>query len=117
MELVKQWYAKRMDSWEYYLATRSTDRVVRPFDWGAEWMAKWPFHADGADTEEKLRAFNRIAIEQSAEFFAHQTPQDFRLEGDRVRFTSPVDTPYEENNTVEARYFRAMGGGSVARRP
>ena len=109
MELVKQWYAKRMDSWEYYLATRSTDRVVRPFDWGGEWMAKWPFQVQGADTEEKLRAFNRIAIGRSAEFFAYETPRDFRLEGDMVRFTSPVDTPYEENNTVQARYFPGHG--------
>ena len=107
MELVKQWYAKRIDRWEYDLATRSTDRVVRPFDWGAEWMANWPFHPGGADTEAKLREFNRIAIARSAEFFAYEMPRDFCREGNTVRFTSPVDTPYEQNNTVEARYFPA----------
>src|ERR1700721_53113 len=107
MELVKHWYAKKIDSWEYDLATRSTDRVVRPFDWGAEWMANWPFTSGAADTESKLRELNRIAIERSPEFFAYRPPRDFQLDGDTVRFTSPVETPYEENNTVEARFFPA----------
>src|SRR5438105_5663009 len=98
MELVKQWYAKRIDSWEYHLATRSTDRVVRPFDWGAEWMARWPLASNAPDTESKLREINRIAIGRSAEFFAYRTPGDFRQEGNMVRFTSPIETPYEENN-------------------
>jgi dienelactone hydrolase len=107
MELVKQWYARRIDSWEYHLATRSTDRVVRPFDWGAEWMAKWPFASNAADTESKLRELNQLAIARSPEFFAYEAPRDFRREGDMVRFTSAVETPSEENNTVQARYFPA----------
>lgn len=107
MELVKQWYARRMNAWETDLATRSTDRVVRPFDWGVEWCAGWPFRSDAADPAEKLRELNRTAIARSDEFFAYTPPRDFRQEGDTVRFTSPVDTPYSENNTVEARYFPA----------
>jgi dienelactone hydrolase len=107
MELVKQWYAKRIDAWEYDLATRSTDRVVRPFDWGAEWMAGWPIHSNAADTENKLRELNRLAIARSPEFFAYDPPRDFRLDGSVVRFTSAVESPYTENNTVEARYFPA----------
>ena len=27
-----------MDRWETKLATRDTNRVVRPFDWGLEWL-------------------------------------------------------------------------------
>ncbi len=68
-------------------------------------MANWPFHSNAADTESKLRELNQTAIARSAEFFAYDTPRDFRIEGDVVRFTSAVETPYEENNTVEARYF------------
>jgi len=74
MELVKQWYAKRIDSWEYHLATRSTDRVVRPFDWGIEWMARWPFSSAGADAEDKLCELSKIAIARSPEFFAYEPP-------------------------------------------
>ncbi len=116
MELVKQWYAKRIDSWEYHLATRSTDRVVRPFDWGVEWMANWPFSSTAADTEEKLRELSRIAIARSPEFFAYKRPAEFRVEGDMVRFRSPIETPYEENNTVEARFFPANPRRASAQR-
>ena len=31
-------YARWMDRWERKLATRDTNRVVRPFDWGADWL-------------------------------------------------------------------------------
>jgi dienelactone hydrolase len=113
MELVKQWYARRIDAWEFDLATRSTDRVVRPFDWGAEWMANWPLTSElraclpSTDTENRLREFNELAIARSPEFFAYTPPRDFRLDGDMLRFTSAVETPYAGNNLVEARLFPA----------
>ena len=31
-------YAHWMDRWERKLATRDTNRVVRPFDWGTDWL-------------------------------------------------------------------------------
>ena len=106
MELVKDWYGRRMHAWEYDLATRSTDRVVRPFDWGIEWTREWPFISSETDPELRLQDLNRQAIANSAEFFAYERPRDFRLDDDgHVRFTSAVKTPYAENNTVEARYF------------
>jgi len=40
-----------MNAWELDLATRSTDRVVRPFDWGLEWTRNWPIHSNAADPE------------------------------------------------------------------
>ena len=107
MELVKQWYARRIDAWEFNLATRSTDRVVRPFDWGAEWMANWPLSSDATDIESRLREVNRLAILRSPEFFAYQPPRDFRLDDSILRFTSAVETPCPANNTVEARLFPA----------
>jgi dienelactone hydrolase len=105
MELVKQWYGRRIGRWEYQLATRSTDRVVRPFDWGMEWSRNWPFSVTAGDPETRLRELNRIAVERSAEFFAYEPPRDFSFQDDEVRFTSAVETPYPENNLVRARYF------------
>jgi len=107
MELVKDWYGRRMHAWEHDLATRSTDRVVRPFDWGIEWANGWPFRSDETDPELKLRELNRLAIAHSSEFFAYKKPVDFRLSGAHLQFTSAVETPYPQNNTVEARYFPA----------
>jgi dienelactone hydrolase len=105
MELVKQWYGKRMRDWEHQLAFRSTDRVVRPFDWGMEWARNWPIQVPQTDPETMLREINRIAIGRSTEFFAYNPPTDFSMNGDEVTFTSAVDTPYPENNLVRARYF------------
>jgi len=107
MELVKQWYGRRMRDWEHQLAFRSTDRVVRPFDWGMEWTRNWPFPVQAGDPETSLLALNRVAIERSAEFFAYEPPRDFVFEDSEVRFTSAVETPYAENNTVHARFFAA----------
>ena len=97
-----------MHAWELDLATRSTDRVVRPFDWGMEWTKGWPFHSAEPRPEARLLALNRMALKHSAEFFAYRPPHDFRLQEDAwLKFTSAVETPYPQNNTVHARYFPA----------
>ncbi len=112
MELVKDWYGRRMTAWENKLAFKSTDRVVRPFDWGMEWTRDWPITSSATDPEEKLIELNKLAIANSREFFAYKSPNDFRFETEpggtsEVLFTSPVNTPYPENNLVRARYFEA----------
>ncbi|MDE3195067.1 MAG: alpha/beta hydrolase family protein [Acidobacteriota bacterium] len=96
-----------METWENHLATRSTDRVVRAFDWGIEWTRNWPFQTAETDPEKKIAELNRMAIAHSEEFFAYKPPRDFSIEASEVRFTSAVETPYPENNTVRARYFPA----------
>ena len=35
-------YQRWMYDWETRLTERDTNRVVRPFDWGAEWARSWP---------------------------------------------------------------------------
>jgi pimeloyl-ACP methyl ester carboxylesterase len=96
-----------MNAWEMDLATRSTDRVVRPFDWGLDWTAGWPVHSDEPEPEKRIRDLNRLAIAGSAEFFDYTPPSDFQVENFWLRFTSAVNTPYCDNNTVRARYFPA----------
>lgn len=101
-----------MQDWENSLCFRSNNRVVRPFEWGDEWAARWPtarrHHRNGDDAESYLRAMNRLAIEHSEEFFAYESPKDFRLDDKNIlRFTSPVHTPYPENNIVHGQWFPA----------
>ena len=104
-------YARWMNGWENELAFRSTNRVVRPFDWGLEWARDWPvalkFPRNGHTPEEYLRLLNHAAIEHSEEFFAYRTPSDFALDGSMLTFTSPVRTPYPENNKVHGQWFPA----------
>src|ERR1700722_4129604 len=100
--MVKAWYGRRMHAWEMDLATRSTDRVVRPFDWGIEWTRNWPVHSSAADPETRIRGLNQLAIANSADFFGYRAPSDFRFDdsgpaGSWLHFTSAIDTPYAEN--------------------
>ena len=91
-------------------ATRDTNRVVRPFEWGAEFVAA---RADGAggpagvDPRETVLAAAREAVARSEDFYALTPVTDYRLEGDRLAWTSAVHTPTPENNTARARFFPA----------
>ena len=111
MSFLTSWYGSRMTQWENRLAFRTNNRVVRPFDWGLDWAHRWPIAQrlprNGHDPEAYLRLFNREAVENSDDFFAYEKPRDFRLDGDMLRFTSPVETPYPENNQVKAKWFPA----------
>jgi hypothetical protein len=89
-------------------ATRDTNRVVRPFEWGAEFVAP---HADdgtiAADPRGAVLRASREAVANSEEFYALAPVTDYRLEGDRLTWTSAVRTPTPENNTARARFFPA----------
>ncbi len=107
MELLKDWYGRRMNAWEMDLATRSTDRVVRPFDWGVEWTKDRPVRSSESDTDLRIREQNRLAVANSAPFFGYKPPKISGSITNSLQFTSPVNTPYTENNTVHARFFPA----------
>lgn len=97
-------YAKWIDNWEFKLATADSNRVVRPFDWGAEWLTPQPVNGNVADVVHHLTA---DAVRNSNDFYHFQTPADYRLNGSHLTFTSAVRSPYPENNTVHADFFRA----------
>lgn len=104
-------YARWMDGWERKLATRDTNRVVRPFDWGADWLNQLPFpfcpaevNGDGAACVSR---FIDQALADSDRFYSYSPVTDYRLDGSRLTFTSPVESPYPENNFVHAQWFRA----------
>jgi dienelactone hydrolase len=113
-------------------------------EWTREWPCRNGFVP--AQTHEQcehyMREYNLRAIASSDEFFAHRTPSDFRLETREVqvfstreildplqekkvrgtyaeflRFTSPVRTPYPENNLANARWFPANGKSAVVLLP
>ena len=155
-------YAKWMTEWETKLTTRDTNRIVRPLEWGFEWLKDFsdkhpsaqfenpaqdeapaqsnaPARAD-AQSIKRMIALNRQIVEHSEEFFGYRVPQDFHLErrhpqlyptnvrpetlaqdaemkrraasgeldkAEFLRFTSPVRTPYPENDQVNARWYPA----------
>ena len=98
--------------WEYKLATRDSNRVVRQFDWGLDWLGMAP--ANGS-SGQALGEYVRGVLADSDGFFAADTPRDYRLDGGQLTFTSAVETPYPENNLVRAAFFQPgrITGGRV----
>ncbi len=90
--MLKKSYARWMYRWETRLTTRDENRVIRPLEWGQEWIeALLRVHGPAADelrqaagndtaTEEAITRINRILIDDSDRFFGYQRPTDFRLE-------------------------------------
>jgi dienelactone hydrolase len=83
-------------------AARDRNRVVRPFGWGAEFVAG---HLNGDDPREVVSAAAREAVRRSEDFYALDDVSDYALEGERLTWTSAVRTPSDENNTARARFF------------
>jgi hypothetical protein len=143
-------YARWMYRWETRLTTLDSNRIVRPVEWGFDWLREFaqshgfsfPQHPeqDDATAERVMLQLNDFILRHRTEFFAYQTPQDFVLEerhprlyptnvrprtlkqdahflrlaeagrlpkAEFLRFTSPVCTPYPENDRVNARWFPA----------
>jgi hypothetical protein len=137
-----------MYRWETDLTTRDTNRIVRPVEWGFDWLQEFTQShgfsfsppANDAAAERTMLQLNDFILRHRAEFFAYQTPHDFVLEerypqlfptnvrprtlqqdarfrqlaeagrlpkAQFLRFTSPVRTPYPENDRVNARWFPA----------
>ena len=109
--------------WEHRLADRTTDRVVRPFDWGLEWLpsnghsAPDPAHQPGEIVErwveevmQECGAFFSPASE-STDFAFDPAPADLREKGEAgtLRFESALVTPHAENNVAAARWFPSAG--------
>ena len=95
--------ARVFHNWERKLAAAAEHRVVRPFEWGLEWIEG----LDGADEDVvgRLSAWASRTVAHSDAFFSLPPSDDYLLEGDRLRFPSAVTTPHAENNVVHARYF------------
>jgi len=162
-------YSRWMYDWETALTTRDENRVVRPMEWGFEWLSDFIDAAglrgavaraagDGGASEEAMAVLNEAIIRDSDAFFAYGRPEDFRLEERApqlfptnvrpetlrrdaelkekaekgklkkalfLRFTSPVRTPYPENDQVNARWYPAesreqgtgFGGQESGRKP
>lgn len=96
-------------SWERRLASVSKDRVVRPFEWGLEWL-----EAEGVASQlppaEVVDAWAASVMEDSDGFYSVSPTDEYRLEGDRLTFPSALTTPHPENNTVHALYVPAADG-------
>jgi hypothetical protein len=104
-------YAHWMDRWERKLATRDTNRVVRPFDWGTDWLNRIGFPDCPADANGNAKtcvsSFVEGALQDSGRFFSYPTVKDYHLRDGVLSFTSPVTSGYPENDSMHAVWFPA----------
>jgi pimeloyl-ACP methyl ester carboxylesterase len=113
-------------------------------EWAREWPCRngWSPGAATGDPEKFFLDFNRRIVADSDEFYSYMRPSDYRLErrevqvfstrevpdpeleakvkgthADFLRFTSPVKTPYAENDLVNARWYPARGRRAIVLLP
>lgn len=98
-------------AWERRLAEVSTDRVVRPFAWGLDWIDS-DGHPPGTAPERLLEDWVSGVLADTDRFFYVPPTSEYFFaagpEGGRLRFPSALQTPHAENNTVHAQYFRSL---------
>jgi hypothetical protein len=106
-------------AWERRLASLTKDRVVRPFDWGLEWIPE-NGHRRGAPPAEVVGDWVAHVMADTDAFFTPPPTSDYMLrpapDGGLLTFPSALTTPHETNNTVYCRYFPAGGDSHVGRR-
>jgi hypothetical protein len=117
-------------AWERRLASVTTDRAVRPFDWGLDWIPQ-NGHPNGTSPADVLGQWIAEVIADSDAFFTPAPTTDYTLTsaangqptearsakaGDLLTFPSAFVTPHKTNNTVYCRYFpsRPHGGAELA---
>jgi len=101
-------------AWERRLADVTKDRVVRPFDWGLDWIPD-NGHAPGAshatEPADVVGDWVSRVMADTDSFFTPPATTDYTLraapDGDLLTFPSAFVTPHDANNTVYCRYFPA----------
>jgi hypothetical protein len=97
-------------SWERRLASVTTDRVVRPFDWGLEWIGESVRHPNAPAV---LSDWAARVMQDTDCFYTPEPTTAYRLSppdetGDRyLTFPTALETPHHDNNTVYCRYVPA----------
>ncbi|MEZ5317880.1 MAG: hypothetical protein R2752_10815 [Vicinamibacterales bacterium] len=99
--------ARAFHAWERRLASIDTNRLVRPFEWGLDWLDVDPPASTPDDAGAFLRAWSRARVDDSDAWFTAPPTTDYAFADGTLRFPSAVRTPHPENNVVTARVFPA----------
>ena len=110
VRLMQGIYARWIDRWERRLATRDSNRVVRPFEWGTDWLQAMGFptwidnhNGDPASVDR----FVAEALLDSDRFYSYPPVRDYHFRDNRLTYSSPAPSGIPENDTVHAVWFPA----------
>ncbi len=110
-------YAKWMWRWETALTFKDSNRIVRPLEWGFDWLSDFVPGLDQPREEDsdhaanlaRMVAANEEIVARADEFFSYQTPTDFRLE-ERHPLLFPTNVrPETLSEEAEVRRRAAAG--------
>ena len=97
-QMLRRYMHKR----ERYFAMLNAHRIVRPFEWGTEFISD---HPNGDDPRKLFVDYSKKTIANSESFFFDPGIPEFEKNGNVITWPSGVATPSTENNTVYATYF------------
>lgn len=100
--------ARVFHRWERRLAAAATDRTVRPFEWGTDWLDDGS--ATASSDSDRLERWAATMLAESERFYALEPCSEYQLRGSQLTFPSAVRTPHPENNIVRARFFPEPSG-------
>ena len=99
-------------AWERRLASVTKDRVVRPFEWGLDWLSPDAATADAPHPPDLIGEWVADVMRDTDAFYTPPPTTAYTLgpgleQGEEVlTFPSALETPHPENNTVYGRVFR-----------
>ena len=104
-------------TWERHLARVSKDRVVRPFEWGLDWIPPNGRTAAPGDELEVVREYVRSVLTDTDGWFTPDPTEAYAVTplGDGtswVTFPTARTTPHRENDIVATRFFPASARGA-----
>ncbi|HUR35385.1 MAG TPA: hypothetical protein VM032_16385 [Vicinamibacterales bacterium] len=103
-------------AWERRLAAETTDRLVRPFEWGLDWLTSADRTGD-ASPASLIGDWVSSVMADSDAFYTPPPTGDYTVESGRqageqlLTFPSAMTTPHPENNTVYCRLFQPRQSG------
>jgi hypothetical protein len=100
--------ARLFQYWEARLSLRDRNRTLRPFEWGLDFVRNG---VPIGDPREYLIDYACKAVAESDAYHAYAPVRDYRLDGDHLTFTSPIETLAPRNNVVHGRYFPTASRG------
>jgi len=128
------WFEQMIRRYEHRRWTVDNNRRVFPFEWGLEHIggprvsagegsaAPAGLHAianpsaraaQAVDPRAYLENFAERTLAASDKWFATSPANDYHLEDGLLTFRTQIDSPWEVNNTVYARFFPARSCGSA----
>jgi len=108
------WLEQVVRRYEHRRWAAEPNRRALPFAWGLEHIGG---RRDESDPRGFLREWAAATLARSGEWFAVTPAPDYRLDDGVLSFTSAVESPWPENNTVYARFFPARKSGPCSSLP